>query len=352
MSKNNIRQFPGNPGGKNGFRPPMAGKKSPVMSNPNIPNPANVSNPKLIELMKNYRYEKSNEKLNELITHLVTCVIMIPAIMKENNQPAPKLMKTTDGEMYLGIYTDKDQVPEDEKKSVMLVMPYLVANKTAINPVDNIAGIVINPFTDNFIIKRPLLEKIEEVEQKKAEAKKAQDNAMQAIAGLGEVITDENGNKAIKMNEKQYNQFERTEYEVGYIPRHLFEEGQAFIDRLLKDKETCIDEMFEDSYKQKRMYPFLPEDFGVMPMVLSDELTVISIEMPERDIAFGNAYRLYISWNSAAKEARYFRIVQGKEKGQVLLEEITADRKIIRHGDAPYAGKELATITELIGYEG
>lgn len=340
---NKITKFPGKAPQK-GFRP----NKMPA----NKPVKMNIDNSKILELINVYKENKNADNLNMLINVLVESTLFIPAIIREGEKtPAPKLMKTNEGDMYLGILTDKEQLPEDQREGVLLVVPYLVANKMAVNPVDNIKGIAINPFTDNFIIQRPMLERIEEVEQKKKELKEAGEAAeLSGLGGLGEVITDENGNKSLKMNEKQYNQFERTQFEVGYIPGQLFTNGQEFIDKLLADRETCIDEMYEDSYREKRMYPFLPEDFSVMPMTLSETLTVIRVDMPEKDILFGNAFRVYICWDSEKKEGRYFRITKGKEKGQILLEEVKSDKKVSIIGDAPVEGTELKTITDLIGY--
>ena len=342
MSKK-INKIPSNQPRK-GFRPNVGpGPKKPGQM-------PNVDNAVVLELVNKYKEEKNADNLNKLINELIQHNFFIPALIKEDKKPAPKLMKTKEGELYLGILTDKEQVPEDQREGVLLVLPYLVANKMAINPVDNIQGIAINPFTDNFILKKPLLEKIEEVEQKKKEAKEAQKNSLEALSALGEVVTDENGNKALKMNEKQYNQFERTQFEVGYIPTKLFTEGQSFIDRILSDRETCIDEMYEDSYREKRMYPYLPEDFSVMPMTLSETLTVIRVDMPEKDVLFGNAYRVYICWDSEKQEGRYFRITKGKEKKQMILEEVGSDKKVVQLGEAPVEGTELKAITDLIGY--
>lgn len=346
MSKK-ITQFPGNKVNK-GFRPGKTPNPGPAPVK--MVNNVEIDNSAVVEMIKVYREDKSTENLNKLISELVKATLFIPAIVREDKTPAPKLMKTMEGDTYLGIITDKDQIPEDQREGVLLVVPYLVCNKMAINPVDNIKGIAINPFTDNFIIQRPLLERIEEVENKKKEAKENGADIPAGLEGLGEIVTDENGNKSIKMNEKQYNQFERTQFEVGFIPNELFTKGQEFIDKLLNERETYVDEMFEESYKEKRMYPFLPEDFSVMPMTLSESLTIIRIDMPERDVLFGNCYRVYISWDSEKAEGRYFRITQGKEKGQVILEEVKEGKKVLQLGEAPVEGTELSVITEMVGY--
>lgn len=310
---NNIRQFP----------------------NKNMP-----KNEELLKLLKEYKSESNVEKLNTLVSELVKCTIFVPAMVNADKKPVPKLMKAPDGKMFLGIYTDRDQVPESERKDSLLVMPYLMANNVVMFSENQIQGVVLNPFSDNLVLKKELVVRIDEVEKRKAELKN-NSNPTAKMSPDG---------KSMAMTEREYNQFERTQFEVGYLPGKLFAEGQAFIDKLIKEKENYIDEMYEDSYKEKRMYPLLPEDFSVMPLSLSDDLTVIRVDMPEKDVAFGNAYRVYICFNKATNEARYFRIAQGKEKSEVYLEEVTKDKKYIRVQEAPVEGTELSTITELIGY--
>lgn len=338
-------------------------KKSGKSKNINtkIPNkpmsqPIKMDNSELNAKIKAYKEEKSPENFNALMNLLTASQVLIPAAPGANGKPAPRLMKTSAGDAYLGIFTDPEQLPDEEKKKPSLLVPYLVANKAAVNPVDDIKGIAINPFTDNLIISRQLLERVEEVEKNKKEAGEAKISANEsdmgaAFKGLGKIETDENGNKVLKMNEKQYNQFERTQFEVGYLPNKLFTEGKAFIDAMTDRKTEYLDELYEDSYQQKRMYPYLPEDFTVLTLKVSDDDTVICIDMPTDNIYFGNAYKLYIAWSDSKQEGRYFRIVKGKEKDSKFFEEIGADKVAKNLGDAPTEGSELNEITKLIGVD-
>ena len=50
----------------------------------------------------------------------------------------------------------------------------------------------------------------------------------------------------------------------------MFEGGKEFMDRLADEKEKLIDELYEEAYQQKRMYPYMEEDFSVMSMQISD----------------------------------------------------------------------------------
>ena len=80
----------------------------------------------------------------------------------------------------------------------------------------------------------PLVQRIEEVE-------KARKNA-------GKV-------KTMQLTPEQYVLFERKQFEFGFLPRRLFENGKEMMEQLCEKKEEYIDQLFEESYQQKRMYP-------------------------------------------------------------------------------------------------
>ena len=50
-------------------------------------------------------------------------------------------------------------------------------------------------------------------------------------------------------------------------------------------------------YQQKRMYPYLPEDFSVMVMDLSDSLLIVRVDLPVRDMGVPSCFRVYFAWN-------------------------------------------------------
>jgi len=304
------------------------------------------NNDNLKEILVKFRQDKSVENYNSLIEKLIKANILMPAQLIDK-KPYPSLIKSGAGDSFLGVYTDKDQIPENQREGPIIGSPFMVANKMVMSSGDNIKGIVVNPFTDNIILQVNLPKRIVEVEARRNIIV----NKNSGIENLGKVVADEKGNKALVMNEEQYNQFERTQFEVSYIPTELFTKGQEFIDQLVERREDYIDEMYEASYKNKRMYPYFTEDFSVMPINLSEELLLIRVDMPEKSVLFGNAFRIYIYWNSTTKEGRYFRIVQGKTKGQILFEEISKDKKAVQLGDAPVEGTEIKAISDLVGFE-
>lgn len=286
----------------------------------------NVNNDPLNELLAAYQQENNVENLNKLLNCIVKCRVLIPANLSNKKQPIPCVIKNKDGQNFLPIYTDKKQIPEHLKSPAVMNMPYLTVNHVAAQKEHELEGIVINPFSNNLIFKMALLQQVEEVEKKKKEAPVK---------------------KTVKLNGQQYLQFERHQFEAGFLARKLHTEGQAFIDTLSNEKEEYIDRLFEESFKEKRMYPYLPEDFSVMVLNITEDFSVVRIDMPERDMGRGLAFRIYCTWNSRSKKTGYYLICAGEKKGQFMLNEVTSDLRPMTHGEAPAEGAELQTIIDL-----
>lgn len=288
-----------------------------------------VCNPVVEGLMEVYAKDTTSENLNKLVNEVVKGKFLIPAKMNENNQPAPLVIKNSDGGAFLGIYTSQEHLPKEQMAPGMLTMPYPVINNMALHINIEIGGIVINPFTHNILFKMPLLNRIEEVEKEKKE---------------------NGGKRKIKLTEKQYAIFERVRFEHVFLPTKLFADKKVFVDSLSDRREEYIDELYEESYQQKRMYPYIEEDFSVMPMQISEELQVLRVDFPTRDMAVGCAIRAYIVWDVKDEKGRYFTIDMGKSDTH-QLHEVDAENKKIDLGEAPVEGAELQTILDMINDE-
>lgn len=286
-----------------------------------------VKNPGVEALMKAYAAEKTPENLNALIEKIRAARMLVPANLNDKKQPIPCLIKSPAGEMFLPVYTSREQIPKEPKSEVVINMPYLAVNQLAAKQKSSTAGIVINPFSDNLVFKAPLLEKIEEVEQMRRSG-----------------VTK----KTMQLTPEQYVLFERRQFEFGFLPKRFFEQGSAMMKELCDKKEACIDELFEESYQQKRMYPYLPEDFSVMVMDIAEELLVARVDLPARDMGVPSCWRVYLAWNHKTDAGRYFTVEKTKDSALTLLGEIAGDWKHIEHGEAPAEGAQLQRVLDLI----
>jgi hypothetical protein len=293
-----------------------------------------VNNDQLESLLVRYSGETSAESLNALLNLLTRSRVLVPANINDKKQPVPCLIKNKNGSTFMPLYTSKKQIPEAPKSPAILNMPYAAVNKIAVTSNVHIDGVAINPFSNNLVIKMELLQRIDEVDKQRAEAQKNRAKTGQA--------------KEVKLSPQQYVVFERRQYEFRFLPKKLFEEGKAFIDELCREKETYIDALYEESYQQKRMYPYLPEDFSVLAIQISDQLQVIRVDMQARDLENGSCRRIFFVWDQEKETGRYFTIE--KNGNENILGEVTSDWKHKNLGKAPEEGAELQGILDLIGY--
>ena len=116
-----------------------------------------------------YLKEKTGENLNALIELMRTRRVLVPANLNDEKKPVPCLINSPKNGMFLPIYTSKKEIPESPRSEAVINMPFLATNNMVFQQDEKVSGIVINPFTQNLIFKRALVEKIEEVEKKRKE---------------------------------------------------------------------------------------------------------------------------------------------------------------------------------------
>lgn len=297
-----------------------------------------LNNDQLENLLVRYASEKSAESLNALVSHMHSCRVLVPANLNDKKQPVPCFIRNNDGKLFVPLYTSKKQIPKEPKSPVIMNLPYTAVNKMAANPELKVEGVVINPFSNNLVFKRELVQKIDAVDKQRAEAAKGE--AADKTKAAPKM-------KTIQLTAQQYLVFERKQYEFRFLPKKLFDEGEAFIDELCSKKEEYVDMLFEESYQQKRMYPYLPEDFSVMVINITEKTCIIRVDMPNRDLEDGACRRVFFVWNRETEKGRYFTIERAG-KGSVLAE-VTSDWKHLQLGEAPAEGAELQKLIELTG---
>ena len=285
-----------------------------------------VKNEELEAQIKVYTKEKTGDNLNQLIEIARKCRLLVPANINEQKQPVPCLINSQENGLFFPAYTSKEQIPQEPRSEAVINMPYLAINELACRQAENIGGIVINPFTDNLVFKMPLVKRIDEVEKGRRNPKV----------------------KTMQLTPEQYVLFERKQFEFGFLPKRFFESGKKVMEELGEKKEEYIDQLFEESYQQKRMYPYLPEDFSVMVLNISDDLTIARVDLPSREMGVPSCYRIYLAWDEKEEKGRYMTIEKTKDAGSNLLGEMGSDWKHIDHGQAPVEGAELQTILDIL----
>lgn len=289
-----------------------------------------INNDEIESAMEQYAGERTVENLNRLVGMFHRGRVIVPANMGPKKQPAPYLITNQEGRIFLPVFTSKKQLTSKLPAPYLLNIPYIAANTMALKDGLNCEGIVVNPFTNNLIFRKELLVKIDEVEKKR-----------QAAGEAGPAA-----GRKVKMTEREYMAYELRQFGGIFLPRILFDKAQEFVDELCDRKGACVDELFEASYQQKRLYPYLEEEFAVMPMDMSEEQLIVRIDMPTRDAGVGSCDRVYIVWDKVAKQGRYFTIERAAQG--YVFGEVTSELRHLNYGEAPVEGAEIQRILQLL----
>lgn len=298
-----------------------------------------VNNDDVEVLLAEYEKNKTVEGFNTLVNKLHRCRVLVPSNISEKKELIPGLIKSPDGRSFLPVFTSKKQIPEGIKAMVFANVPFVAVLSMAVGVKPISEGIVINPFSQRVIFTNDAVQLILNVDaQEEAKAKQAQQPQQPEQPQM------------MKLTPQEYVVYERRNFETRFLPKRFFEEGQAFIERLTGEKAAFIDALFEEAYQQKRMYPYLEEEFQVMVMDISDELVVVRVDMPNRDFFDGAALSVFFGWNPKTSGCRYVTI-EKQGRGRALCE-MTTGWEHINYGEAPAEGAELQQIIELLSAEG
>ena len=120
---------------------------------------------------------------------------------------------------------------------------------------------VINPFTDNLVLKIELIQKLHEADEKMAKQP-----------------------KQIKMTPQQFQAFVKIRQNFSVIPKRLYTE-KAELKKLCDEKEAFVNELFAAAFKEPKLYPYTEDDYSVMALDISDNSDTYPRDLPDSDCA-------------------------------------------------------------------
>lgn len=282
-----------------------------------------ITNDKLEESIKIYAADRTKENLTTVLNLLRPTKLLVPAMLKAPDQPTPCFLKNANGEQFLAVYTSKSQIPAEPKSQAILSIPFPACNNLVVKPELELTGVAINPFTDNLILKKELIEKLHEADQKAATTKQ------------------------VKMTPEQFDVFVKKQVEFAILPKKLFTEKEVFVDKLCDEKEAYINQLFAEAFKEPKLYHYTEDDYSVMALNIAEDLTLIRVDFPDKGIVPPLCYRVYITFDPITKKAGYYTIEKTAEKDVRLLGGFGEDGKHITYGNAPVEGAELNEIMNL-----
>ena len=260
-------------------------------------------NTKLEEVLEAYAKEQNKDNLSAVLNGLRYAHLFVPAVfpegtdltfLKEAKQgeriaipqgitPLPSILKNNKEEQYLPLYTRKEEIPKDQKFHTILEVTFRGSYMTVLKEGSKLEGLALNPFHENVLVKKALLEKL-----------KAQDDKMLE------------NKKVVKLNAAQYHALVRRNMELKTIPHMLFTDGDKFTRDLCEGKEAFVCELYRSAFPKEPGAPYETSDFDFMALNVREDLLLIRVDLPEKGLVPGLCHRVYLAWNEQAKKAYYF----------------------------------------------
>ena len=290
-----------------------------------------LHNEALEDAIKTFKGDQSNENLVKIMMRLEKATVMQPAMLpKETDmqkvqslieksqggkvpvkltgqtQPRPIILKNDKGDQFFAVFTNQSQIPAEQKYPAMMFLPFKACSQMAAREELKLTGIVLNPFTDNLVLRKAALEML----NKKAVQIPVEDK----IARDG-------------------------------ISEDFYKDKQGFMEKIGNEKESHVLSCYQEAYKKEKgdkvPFPYSQEDFGVIILNISDTLHMARIGLAEGGAIKGVCLCAFCCYNPQTDEGIYYLIQKGpgKQKNRLL----TVDERGVCAdvGEAPEEGSEL-----------
>lgn len=303
-----------------------------------------LHNEELEAQIKVFRDAQTKDNMVKVLQLLDKTMIMQPALLPANvtpqmmqqmakagsgpmdpgMRPQPVVFKNNNGDSFLPIFTSKQQIPEGQKYPAMLFVPFKECAKIAAKPEAKLNGIVVNPFTDNLVLHQ-------------AAFQGAVQNANPVAVAVQKV-------EELSGKQKQAiccNKF------VEEMAKRFFREKEAFFDFVGEKKEETVCELFQTYYESQKMdeeFSYLPDDFDVMSLYISDTIRLVRIGMPDKNMVIGSYTSALMFFNPTTGQVVCYGIKKGEKKKGNTYGEIDGNGKYSDLGEAPGEGEELYSL--------
>ena len=228
-----------------------------------------------------------------------------PVRLPKDAKPIPILIQNPNKEHFLAIYTSLVQLPKDAKHNGVIEMTFDACMNYVKNAKNPVVGVVVNPFSDNFIIK-PRMEQ--------------------------------------QVTPAQFHMLARKNVEYVLLPHSIYTKGKEYFDSINRE---VLFQFFKDQYQNKLPIPYTEDDFEVMQLGVHPKLDLIHMSMPTKKLEQGGCIRVYATWHKDANRPGYYMIVRGEDKSERKLLYIDDTGKTSDLGEAPVESVEMQQIMDL-----
>lgn len=299
------------------------------------------------QLIQIYKEDPVKENLNALIHQVRKTVFLVPGILPDTPEaeefrkkakesagqqlqlpkeamPLPSILKNPQGATFLPVYTTAEQIPKEPKFDVIMNMPFMTCCASALGKLGT-QGIAMNPFSDNLLFQKEVLEAI-----------------------LKDSSSAAPNPDPSKMSPKQRQIMMRQRAEFHDFPFRAYKEGAEFIHKLSDEKEALVSEIYKNAYQDPEVCPYGEGDFSVMPLNINEELLLVRVDLPEVKENAQLCYRLYLTLNPQTEQIHYFTVERGKKKDERNLCGVSPEGKHLEYGEAPVEGAEMQRIIDIL----
>lgn len=301
---------------------------------------AEIDNSALEAASEEFINDRTKENFVKLMEQLEKAVIYMPAMKPENLDDesvknakegkrvklpdnakiTPCLLKKNTGEQMLPIFSTGKHIVKEGMSPAVLTVPFFTCVSMVMANSDKVDAVVLNPFTQNITIPKPILE----VAHKRSRAERQE---------------------SVKITEGLFHQLAHIRISYELLPVFLYEKQKEGLEQMQKESGKFLRSLYTSIYPEEIRVPYAEDDFSVMTLNVTENLQITRIDMPEKNMAKGLCSRIYAVWKRDTEELEYYTIESaenGNEIGRVY-----ADRSHEVIGQAPDNGAEIETIMSL-----
>lgn len=290
-----------------------------------------IDNTKLEEAMQVYMKDQDKENLIKLVYAIQETKLFVPAMaVQKKGGFQPYIIKNAQGDLYMPAFTSMQKFPQTQRYQGMLKIQYKQCVSMLLDTPTLVQGIVLNPYTDNLMLKSQMLELSRKVEQSAKEAP-----------------------KTFSVKTEDFRMIVRHNVEFHQIPEKLFAQKLEFIKNL---NEETLCELYKAPYAevgQDGQYPYTKDSFEIMELSIRDDLSIMQIIAPSKYLYQTNCRELYVVWNPQTEQVGYYVIEKGMDTEDIKfhLDAFKEDGSWEKLEEAPSDGNIMNRVMELFGGE-
>lgn len=303
-----------------------------------------LDNTQLESAVAEFVQDRQKDKYARIMELLETSMVLVPSMhpqgldeetqglmregktvqLPEEAKIIPCLLSKENGEHALPVFTSSAQIPQDKRSPVVLAMPFRSCLSMVMTNQDNVNIMVLNPFTDNIVLPKEILE--------------VASNRLNAAKQT----------KTIQVTKKQFQQLLHNRVVLHQLPLYLFAHKEEGLRRLQNEEGAFLIQFYKESFPEGSEAPLAEalKELSILTLNISEDVQITRVDMPAGTEKKGMCYRVYVVWMKKTQEMRYYTL-EKTEQGN-YFGQITSGGKHELVEPAPDNGAEIEAVMNLV----